>query len=52
MEGMGFFLLWHHQAYWLFAFGFGLLHWLQARRIAPVTGLVLMENILRAAFRS
>lgn len=49
---MGFFLLWHHQAYWLFAFGFGLLHWLQARRIAPVTGLVLMENILRAAFRS
>lgn len=48
-EGMGFFLLWHHQAYWLFACGFGLLHWLQARRIAPVTGLVLMENILRAA---
>lgn len=49
LEGAKFFHLWHHQAYWLFALGFGLLHWQQARRATPVMGLVLTENILRAA---
>lgn len=49
LEGAEFFLLWHHQAYWLFAFGFGMLHWLQARNTTPRAELVLMENILRAA---
>jgi class 3 adenylate cyclase len=49
LEGVNFFQAWHHQAYWTFAFGFGLLHWLQARVQQHSTVLVLAENVLRAA---
>ncbi len=49
IEGVAFFQHWHHQAYWFYALGFGLLHWLQARRTSAVFGLVMLENILRAS---
>lgn len=49
IEGMRFFRGWHHQAYWAFAMGFAVLHWLQARRGGVSAPLVLAENILRAA---
>lgn len=49
LEGLVFFVQWHHQAYWTLALGFGLLHWLQARRINLSPALVLAENILRAS---
>lgn len=49
LEGAAFFSHWHHQAYWLFAGGFALLHWRQARSNAVNAPLVLAENILRAA---
>lgn len=48
LEGMGFFLKWHHQAYWGFALGFAILHSLQSRRETPSSVLVLAENILRS----
>ncbi len=49
MEGSGFFRQWHHQAYWAFALGFGLLQTAQFK-LPGVTGpLVMAENVLRAA---
>lgn len=47
IEGWGFFLQWHHQAYWAFALGFGLLQSAQVRHAAAT--LVLAENVLRSA---
>ena len=49
LEGLRFFQGWHHQAYWIFAAGFALLHWLQARRGDIPALLVLAENVWRAA---
>lgn len=49
VEGGGFFLQWHHQAYWGFAIGFGVLQALQARRPAWDGLLVLLESVLRSA---
>lgn len=53
LEGPGFFLQWHHQAYWIFALGFGVLHRAQAvrekKRASPSASLILAENILRSA---
>lgn len=47
-EGIDFFQAWHHQAYWAFGLGFGLLQSAQAMR-SRVTGiLVLAENVLRS----
>jgi adenylate cyclase len=48
-EGAGFFVQWHHQAYWAFALGFALLQWAQANRPGAAAALVLAENVLRAA---
>lgn len=47
IEGWGFFLQWHHQAYWAFALGFGLLQSAQVRQAAAAR--VLAENVLRSA---
>lgn len=49
LEGPEFFWQWHHIAYWCFAFGFGALHWGQARRPSISATLVLSENVLRSA---
>lgn len=49
LEGAAFFLQWHHQAYWFFALGFGVLHLAQAGREKASAPLVLTENILRSA---
>jgi class 3 adenylate cyclase len=49
LEGPGFFLQWHHQAYWGFALGFAFLQSAQARRPGVASALVLAENILRSA---
>ncbi len=49
LEGSAFFRQWHHQAYWGFAIGFGVLHWAQTRRVGLSTPLVLTENIFRSA---
>ena len=49
LEGLHFFEAWHHQAYWIFALAFAVLHWLQARGQQHSTLLVLTENVLRAA---
>lgn len=49
LEGVAFFLQWHHQAYWFFALGFALLHLAQAGRERESAALVLTENILRSA---
>lgn len=48
-EGGAFFLQWHHQAYWIFALGFGLLQGLQGRHPAWGGPLVLLESVLRSA---
>lgn len=47
IEGPAFFLQWHHQAYWAFALGFGVLQWAQQRH--PAAALVLAESVLRSA---
>lgn len=49
VEGGAFFLQWHHQAYWCFAIGFGLLQGLQGRYPAWDGPLVLLESVLRSA---
>lgn len=49
VEGGAFFLQWHHQAYWGFAIGFGVVQELQARRPAWDGLLVLLESVLRSA---
>jgi class 3 adenylate cyclase len=48
-EGGGFFLQWHHQAYWGFALGFGILQGLQIDRPKWNAMLVLAESVLRSA---
>jgi hypothetical protein len=48
-EGGDFFLQWHHQAYWGFAIGFGVLHALQGSRAHWDTVLVTLENVLRSS---
>ena len=48
-EGGDFFLQWHHQAYWGFAMGFGVLQTLQAHRPAWDTVLVSLESVVRSA---
>jgi class 3 adenylate cyclase len=49
LEGTGFFQQWHHQAYWGFALGFGLLQSAQAKRLGLTGTLVMVENVLRSA---
>ncbi|MEI8159399.1 MAG: adenylate/guanylate cyclase domain-containing protein [Burkholderiales bacterium] len=49
VEGGDFFLQWHHQAYWGFAFGFGVLQGLQIHRPKWNAMLVLAESVLRSA---
>jgi class 3 adenylate cyclase len=49
LEGYRFFQGWHHQAYWVFAFVFAFLHWMQSRSARVSMLLVLVENIVRAA---
>ena len=49
LEGGHFFQQWHHQAYWGFALGFALLHWLQGQQTRIIASLVLAENVLRSA---
>jgi hypothetical protein len=49
LEGSGFFVQWHHQAYWGFALGFALLQSAQARRAEAPAALVLAENVWRSA---
>lgn len=49
LEGSDFFRQWHHQAYWGFAIGFGVLHWAQIKRARLSPPLVLTENIFRSA---
>lgn len=48
-EGGDFFLQWHHQAYWGFALGFGVLQSLQIRYPNRDAALVLAESVLRSA---
>jgi class 3 adenylate cyclase len=49
LEGGNFFSQWHHQAYWGFALGFGILQGLQARLPRWDATLVLAESVLRSA---
>ncbi len=49
LEGTRFFEQWHHQAYWGFALGFGLLQSLQARSGKMSGVFVMAENVLRSA---
>lgn len=49
LEGRDFFHQWHHQAYWGFAIGFGVLHWAQMKRAQLSPPLVLTENVFRSA---
>jgi class 3 adenylate cyclase len=49
IEGPDFFMQWHHQAYWGFSVGFGVLQVLQARGGSLQGLLVLAENVLRSA---
>ncbi len=49
LEGVGFFQQWHHQAYWMFALGFAMLHWMQSKSAGVAAPLVLAENVLRSA---
>jgi class 3 adenylate cyclase len=49
LEGTGFFVQWHHQAYWAFALGFAVLQWAQSKRDTAPAALVLAENVLRSA---
>jgi class 3 adenylate cyclase len=49
IEGPEFFMQWHHQAYWGFSMGFGLLQFAQARSGRLQGLLVLAENVLRSA---
>jgi class 3 adenylate cyclase len=44
LEGGAFFLQWHHQAYWAYALGFGLL-----QSVRPSAIVVLAENVLRSS---
>jgi class 3 adenylate cyclase len=48
-EGGDFFLQWHHQAYWGFALGFGVIQSMQVRLPRWDAALVLAESVLRSA---
>lgn len=49
LEGGEFFSQWHHQAYWGFALGFGVLQSMQIRQPRWDATLVLAESVLRSA---
>jgi adenylate cyclase len=49
LEGGDFFLQWHHQAYWGFALGFGVIQSMQVRLPRWDAALVLAESVLRSA---
>lgn len=49
LEGGEFFLQGHHQAYWLFALSFALVHWLQRAHPRSAAALVIAENVVRAS---
>ena len=49
LEGADFFLQGHHQAYWIFAFAFTAVHWLQHARARIAAALVIVENVVRAS---
>lgn len=48
LEGVEFFMQWHHQAYWAFALGFAFLQSGQ-KKFPRIASLVLAENVLRSA---
>ncbi len=48
-EGGDFFSQWHHQAYWGFALGFGVIQGLQIRQPRWDAALVLAESVLRSS---
>jgi adenylate cyclase len=49
IEGPDFFMQWHHQAYWIFSLGFGVLQTLEAQRGRLYSMFVLIENVLRSS---
>jgi len=49
IEGADFFMQWHHQAYWIFSIGFGVLQTLEVQRGRLHSILILFENVLRSS---